>query len=113
MARPLQSPSSTILGTWWRLKLDKGDSELAEITREIVTYLEKHPAAQDTLEGITQWWLLEQDINRETARVRSALATLVAQGIVGANQGPGGRIYYCANRSQIADSGNGPFTGTI
>ncbi len=42
----------------------------------------EHPEAQDTLEGIVQWWLLEQKIFHEVKVVRQALVELVREGLV-------------------------------
>jgi hypothetical protein len=76
--------------------------EPAEIAQEVLAYLAEHPRAQDTLEGIVQWWLLEQEIQRRMAQVRAALAELVAQGLVLERQGKDGRTYYCVNRRRLA-----------
>jgi hypothetical protein len=61
-----------------------------------LAYLARHPQAQDTLEGIVQWWLLEQRLYRTTSEVRTALEALVAKGQIVARQGRDGRIYYRA-----------------
>ena len=47
---------------------------------EILSYLMRHPEAQDTLEGIVRWWLLEQDARRAVMEVRETLESLVAKG---------------------------------
>ena len=53
-----------------------------DISEEILNYLFKHPDASDTLEGITEWWLLNQRISCEMKRVKAALSKLVEQGWV-------------------------------
>ena len=53
--------------------------QTTEIAREILAYLADHPEAQDTLDGIIQWWLLERKIKYQTDIVRQALAELVAK----------------------------------
>ena len=53
-----------------------------DISEEILEYLRKHPEASDTLEGITEWWLLSQRINYEMKRVKAAILKLVKQGWV-------------------------------
>jgi hypothetical protein len=50
----------------------------APIVYEILAYLVDHPEAQDTVEGIVAWWVLEQRLKRQTSRVKEALAELVA-----------------------------------
>jgi hypothetical protein len=76
--------------------------EPTEIAQEVLAYLAEHPRAQDTLEGIVQWWLLEQEIQRRMAQVRAALAELVARGLVLERQGKDGRTYYRVNRRRLA-----------
>lgn len=76
--------------------------EPAEIAHEILAYLVEHPRAQDTLEGIVEWWLLEQEILRRTAQVQAALAELVARGLVLERQGKDGRTRYRINRRRSA-----------
>lgn len=69
-----------------------------EITREVLAYLVTHPQAQDTVEGITRWWLLEEEITRRTADVRSALAELVSRGFVMERHGKDGAVHYRINQ---------------
>jgi len=53
-----------------------------QVVYKILAYLSEHPQAQDTLEGIVEWWLLEQQIKCRTVQVKEALAELVARGFV-------------------------------
>jgi hypothetical protein len=53
-----------------------------EITREILGYLVNHPQAQDTLEGIIHFWLLEQKITYQTKMVKEAIEELVESGLI-------------------------------
>jgi hypothetical protein len=55
---------------------------MSQIACEILAYLVEHPQASDTLDGIVRWWLLEQKIRRQTAKVKEALAELVREGLV-------------------------------
>lgn len=67
------------------------------IEREILGYLSNHPAAQDTVEGIAEWWLLERWIRREAGQVEVALEHLVARGKIAKRTGPDGRAHYRLN----------------
>lgn len=71
---------------------------------EILGYLADHPQAQDTVEGIVEWWLLEQRIKKATTQVQAALAHLVAEELVIAHQGTAGHVYYRINRQKLRDS---------
>lgn len=54
----------------------------SDIAVEILNYLLKHPEANDTLEGITEWWLLNQRISYEMKRVKAAITKLIKEGWV-------------------------------
>jgi hypothetical protein len=64
------------------------------IERQILDYLAEHPAAQDTLRGIVEWWLMKQRIAQSTADVEAALAKLVAAGKLNARKGADGKVHY-------------------
>jgi hypothetical protein len=70
------------------------------IADEILAYLLKHPEAQDTSEGITEWWLLEQRIRHAVADVDGALHDLVAHDLLVRRQCADGRTYYGLNRGK-------------
>jgi hypothetical protein len=72
------------------------------IAKEILAFLVEHPQAQDTLEGILQWWLLERGIIRYTAKVQAALAELVSQGLILERQGQDERTHYRINSRKTA-----------
>ena len=71
-------------------------TDKSQIAQDILRYLVKHPRAEDTLEGIYEWWLLEEDIARRTTEVNEALAELVGEGLV--IEGKGSRPHYRMNR---------------
>lgn len=66
----------------------------ASIERQILDYLASNPAAQDTLRGIVEWWLLKQKIMNSIAEVEMALTKLVAEKKVIAHQGSDGHVHY-------------------
>ena len=64
---------------------------------DVIRYLSEHPEAQDTVEGIVQWWLLEQRIRDSMADVTAALEQVVAQNLVLSRRGMDGRMHYRLN----------------
>jgi hypothetical protein len=53
-----------------------------EIARAVLRYLQDHPAAKDTLDGIAQWWLLREWSERKLKQVERAVSFLVSQELV-------------------------------
>ena len=72
--------------------------EVTRVLSGILAYLADHPDADDTIEGIAQWWLLEQRIKQQIPIVEKALAELVNRGFVLAQGGSNGRTRYRINR---------------
>jgi Fe2+ or Zn2+ uptake regulation protein len=75
--------------------------EVEVLEKRILDHLVENPRAGDTVEGITRWWLLQQNIVQAIAQVQAALDHLVKQNAVTKHQGPDGRTYYRA-RSWVA-----------
>jgi len=71
-----------------------------EVAHHILAYLHANPDAQDTLEGIIEWWLLDQNIKRQSERVKQALAQLTARGLIVARMGTDSRVHYGIDRSK-------------
>lgn len=67
------------------------------LSDDVLAYLAEHPGAQDTLEGIVEWWLMEQRIVNQTAKVREALAELVDGRLILQHQGKDSRTHYRIN----------------
>ena len=55
---------------------------IGNIAREILRYLERHPDAKDTLEGIAQWWLPPQERARGHQDIARAVAWLCAHDLL-------------------------------
>ena len=71
--------------------------EEVRIAYEVLQYLMDHPDAQDTLEGIVGWWLLERTVKQQTLSVKQALSILVADKLVLARRGVDTKIHYKIN----------------
>ncbi|MGH7712996.1 MAG: hypothetical protein ACREOG_17020 [Gemmatimonadaceae bacterium] len=65
----------------------------ANLRALVLAYLDDHPTAMDTIDGIAEWWVLRQQIDIEVRRVSRVLALLVTDGVLEeVNQG-GVRFY--------------------
>jgi hypothetical protein len=71
-----------------------------DISREILAYLVDHPGAQDTLDGILHWWLLEREIKFQTEKVKGALGNLVKKGLILKYKSGDSRIHYRINQTK-------------
>jgi hypothetical protein len=70
----------------------------SRIARAILKYLCCHPAAQDTLPGIVDWWLPQQQIRSNPAMVQRTIDELAARGFVLQHRAIDARIHYRLNR---------------
>ena len=75
----------------------------SHIAFQILAYLIDHRAAQDTADGIAQWWILEQCVKREAPLVSEALDELVKQGFVIEHKAKDSRIHYRINRRRSTE----------
>lgn len=57
----------------------ENDEEVAEA---ILGYLEEHPHATDTVEGIAEWWIMRQQIRVNATTVTRVLQDLMERGLV-------------------------------
>lgn len=65
-----------------------------KLTQQILEYLEEHPEAGDTLEGIATWWVQCQQVSESVIAVRQALQQLESDGIVTERKTPSGKTLY-------------------
>jgi hypothetical protein len=84
---------------WHAGCLDCVDNSGRPLADEVLAYLVQHPQAQDTMEGIVEWWLLERRIRYAIADVEAALRELVGKDFLVARQCSEGRTYYRLNRA--------------
>ena len=75
-------------------------SPLSPIALQILAYLESNPDAQDTLDGIAEWWLLKQRFKTARTAVARALDELVERRLIMACQDASGRSFYRVNRGK-------------
>jgi hypothetical protein len=81
----------------------------AHVKTLVLGYLDDHPTAMDTLDGIAEWWVLRQQIDIEVRRVARALAALVSDGLIEECEQGGIRFY---RRPRPVSSFNATASGT-
>ena len=88
--------------------------DLPPVDLMILRYLMERPHAQDTLEGIAEWWVMEQCVKQRTAEVRRALAQLTDGGFLLYSSSPGASPRYRVNprmtaqiRRRLDEAGDG------
>ena len=69
----------------------------SQIAREILTYLEKHPDAQDTLDGIIQGWFPDHGNRFSPIMVQEVVKDLVLEGTILESKIPGSQTVYRFN----------------
>jgi hypothetical protein len=74
------------------------------VALQILAYLNEHPDAQDTQEGIAEWWLLEPRVRRVMTEVNRAIGELVALGFMLRHQGHDRHIHYRLNPRKRAEA---------
>jgi hypothetical protein len=61
---------------------------------EILDYLARQPEAQDTIEGILQWWVLDSCIRTWEPKIADTVAHLVEQGFLDEAPSSDGKVFY-------------------
>ena len=74
--------------------------EQSQLKYLVLAHLIEHQDAQDTLEGIIEWWLVEQEIKHQTATVKEVLAELVNEGLIIEQKKRDSRSHYRINRQK-------------
>ena len=58
------------------------DAHLDRVVHAIASYLEEHPGAADSDDGIAKWWLPTMNVKASSEEVRVALEVLMRAGLV-------------------------------
>lgn len=82
-------------------EVDRCEAGVAPVSCKILAYLAEHPDAQDSLEGITHWWILEQKIKQRLAEVRAAVVELLEKKLIVERKAANGTSYYRINRRKF------------
>jgi hypothetical protein len=70
------------------------EATLSETAQAILDYLRRNPEAQDTLEGIVQWWLPERHLTPRVATIKEALKELLDAELISEHRGKDAQISY-------------------
>lgn len=73
------------------------------VAKDMLTYLLAHSEAEDTIEGIIDWWLLEETIKHRKKEVQAALDELVAQALITTRKSEDSRIRYRINNRKMKE----------
>jgi len=76
---------------------------VSKIAHEILAYLFEHPKSRDTIEGILEWWLLEQRIKCQMGKVKEALSELTAKELVIEHKGRNSLTHYQINHRKYRE----------
>jgi hypothetical protein len=69
---------------------------------EILDYLARHPDAQDTIEGILHWWVLDAHIRKWAPKISETVTQLVERGFLEQKPSLDGHVYYGISSSYLA-----------
>lgn len=78
-------------------------SDESPIAKKILSYLLGNTTAEDSIEGIVEWWLLEEEIKHRKKEVQRAIDELVAQHLVSARASKDSIIRYRLNKQKIEE----------
>jgi hypothetical protein len=70
------------------------DPSLPSPAPEILDYLGRHPDAQDTIDGILHWWVLDAGIRKWAPKIAETVAQLVEQGFLEQKPSADGQVFY-------------------
>ena len=70
------------------------------LDQQILEYLEAHPQACDTVEGVAKWWVMSQQVAETVLAVRGALGRLKQEGLVEEFRSADGQTLYKVKLSE-------------
>ena len=80
------------------------DAEIAQLAQDIERYLQAHPHAADSVDGVLGWWLPRQRYEESAIKVQQALELLAQRGAV-CKRVLAGKVVY-ANARTDTDNNN-------
>lgn len=86
-----------------RVTLPRAEQEF-DLVKQVLSYFVRNPNAADSLEGITRWRLLEEQIHRSLQETQVALSWLVEQGFLDEVKPAGATPIFRLNPERRADA---------
>lgn len=83
------------------------------VQQAIEAYLERHPWAADSEQGIAQWWLPTVGMEASPEQVGQALEVLAQRGVVERAPMLGGGVIYRSTRRPASPSATGSNQGDL
>jgi Fe2+ or Zn2+ uptake regulation protein len=80
--------------------MPKPTDSCQRLATAIEAYLNVHPAAADSAQGIADWWVLETGLKSSVSEVRRALELLMQKGVVEVQVMVDGRKIYRVSRNR-------------
>jgi hypothetical protein len=71
------------------------------IAQYILSYLQDNPKANDTIEGIVEWWILQEKIKHRMQGVRKVVDALVAENVLVAYTSKDLKTHYRINSEKM------------
>jgi len=78
-------------------------TEENRIAQYILRYLSKNTAAEDTIDGIVDWWLLKEKIRHRKKEVQKVLDELVLESFIVAHESKDSQIHYKINQRKVRE----------
>jgi hypothetical protein len=72
----------------------RAEPSLPSPAPEILDYLARHPDAQDTIDGILHWWVLDACVQKWAPKIAKAVAQLVERGFIEEKLSSDGKVFY-------------------
>jgi hypothetical protein len=83
------------------------DPSLPSPAPEILDYLARHPNAQDTIDGILHWWVLEAYLRNWAPKIAETIAQLVERGFLEEKPSADGHVFYRISPKYLATLNEG------
>jgi Fe2+ or Zn2+ uptake regulation protein len=77
--------------------------ESHKLREQILDYLDKHPGAADTVEGVCSWWLMSSDLPVCLDTVERVLDSLEQEELIMTRHAEDNRVIYSLNKGTVPD----------